>query len=72
MAKYILVYSIDDYPDNGGGTFIEYPKDESDLIERVNLLNTKYQEIFKVECAGFLSSEITFKAVKYATKLEPE
>ena len=39
MAKYILVYEINDHPDAGGGIQVEYPNGEQEMHKRVELLN---------------------------------
>lgn len=39
MCKYILVYDISDYPENGGGMYAEeFGMEENNLHKRVNEL----------------------------------
>lgn len=71
MAKYILVYEIKDYPEMGGGTFVEYPANEGEMHKRVEELSNKLEEKFCLCDAGFLQLEYEYKPIKYAIKLDP-
>ena len=55
MAKYILLYEIDDYPDCGGGTEVEFfdAYSEQKMHNRVNELASKDERV-KIITAGFL------------------
>lgn len=72
MAKYILVYEINDYPDAGGGIQVEYPKDEQEMHKRVEELHINYKDIVNILDAGFLQVEYKYEAIKYATRFEPK
>lgn len=69
---FILVYKRDDYPENGGGLYIEYPKSITDLENRVNILNDELKERFAIEFAGEIRSELILKPVTRITKYEVE
>ena len=65
-CRYILVYKISGYADDGGGTFYEeFGMRYQDMDKRVNELADSYEERFSIVCAGFLQTPIEYKPVVY-------
>ena len=55
--KYILIYNIDDFHENGGGVVYEESKDFSEkenIIKRINELAVSYGSRFEFITAGSL------------------
>jgi hypothetical protein len=73
MAKYILVYEIDDYPDFGGGTQVEFfeANAEQEMHKRVNELASTDERI-SIITAGFLQTEYEYKPVEIIKEYRPE
>ena len=73
MAKYILVYEIDDYPDCGGGTQVEFfeANAEQEMHKRVNELASTDERI-SIITAGFLKTEYEYKPVEIIKEYRPE
>ncbi len=73
MAKYILVYEIEDYPDCGGGTEVEFfdAYSEQKMHNRVNDLASKDERV-KIIAAGFLQTEYEYKPVEIIKEYRPE
>ena len=68
MKDYILIWSINDYPEIGGGT-------EYDLFESVSEVEKKVNELtqdkrISISFCGHLRDEIKFKAVETVTRWE--
>lgn len=63
MERYILVYDINDYADNGGGTYFKSFKEENDLHKEVNNLASSYKELFTITCAGVLVKTYEYEPV---------
>lgn len=73
MAKHILVYEINDYPNNGGGTQVEFfeADAEQEMHKRVNDLASTDDRI-SIITAGFLQTEYEYKPVEIIKKYQPE
>ncbi len=73
MAQYILVYEIDDYPDYGGGTKVEFFKacKEQEMHERVNELASEDERV-SIVAAGFLQTEYEYKPIQIVKEYRPE
>jgi hypothetical protein len=72
MAKYILVYEMKDYPDNGGGVFTkEFGMDERGMHLAVEKLLRGYRDKVRIIYAGFLQTEYTYDIIEYAIRVEP-
>ena len=71
MSKYILVYEIDDYPEMGGGTEVEFFEEEQKLHERVNELASNDERV-SITTAGFLSVEYDYKPIEIVKQYRPE
>lgn len=63
--EFILVYFIDDYPENGGGNEVEFFNTAEELDKRVSEVMPSHEII----AAGQLD-KYTYKAVEYITKIE--
>lgn len=72
MGKYILVYEVTELDDDGGGIYVERFKEEQDMHNRVNILNSEHPENIMVLAAGHFSAEYKYNPVTYVTKYEPE
>lgn len=73
MAKYILVYEIDDYPECGGGTEVEFfeATEEQEMHKRVNELASTDERV-SIITAGFLQTEYEYKPVEIVKEYRPE
>lgn len=73
MAKYILVYQIDDYQDFGGVTQVEFFKStkEDEMHERVNELADQYEHL-TIVFAGFFTTEYEYKPVRIIKEYRPQ
>jgi hypothetical protein len=70
--KEILIYSIDDYFESGGGLYLEYfeySNAENERLERINQLTAIHGNKFKIEVAGSLH-EKKYKPVEVVAKYE--
>jgi len=74
MAKHILVYKNKDYPECGGGVFVEEfsADDGQKMHDRVNELANLIGVDFSVVLAGYLSTEFEYTPVEKITKYEPK
>ena len=73
MAKYVLVYELEGYPEDGGGTYSEqFGMDKYKMHNFVQKLVTQYKERFTLVFAGFLQQEYTYETVEYAIRVEPK
>ena len=70
MENYILVWEINDYPENGGGTKTQTFTDLNQVLEKVTKL--KKDDINEILFCFKIAEEIKFKAVEKATKWEIE
>ena len=70
MAKYVLVYQVSDYPENGGGMYAEdfEPSCERDMHNRVNELANEYKDAFKVVYAGYMTSMYEYEPITQVTE----
>ena len=66
MRKLILVYYVDDYPDNGGGYHYEELKTEAELDKRVEEIYKNRGEL--IVCGYIIPFE--YKPVEIVTKVE--
>jgi hypothetical protein len=69
MKDYILIWDINDYPDNGGGTEYDLFENISDVEKKVNELTEDTRDI-SISFCGRLREEIKFKAVEKVTRWE--
>jgi len=67
FVKYILVYEIDDYPDNGGGTKYE----EFNTVEALDKRVIEIYNFHDITIAGKVE-EFKYKPVETVTKIERE
>lgn len=73
MAKYILVYTILDSPDEGGGIFTEeFGMDEKRMHETVEELIIINRDCIVIIYAGFLQTEFKYDIIEYAIRVEPK
>ena len=73
MAKYILVYDVHTYYDDGGGLKAEeFGNEENEMHERVNELAKELKDKFEVIYAGFLQIEYEYEAVKQVIEYQPK
>lgn len=73
MAKYILVYELGGYPDEGGGIHTEeFGTDDKKMHEAVEAHVKTHRDNFKVIYAGFLQVEYKYETVEYAVKVKPK
>ncbi len=73
MAKYILVYELGGYPDEGGGMYAqEFGMDERSMHETVEELVKTHKDNLTIVYAGFLQTEYKYKTVEYAIRVEPK
>jgi hypothetical protein len=70
MSNFILVYTNDDYPDCGGGTFHERFETEAQLHQRAGELHANPKN--SIDIALELKREFVYKPVEYVTKYEAE
>lgn len=70
--KYLLVWKINDYVENGGGTYFEKFDTEELLHKHVNILAAKHKEQFEILISGFLHVEYIYKPVNIITEYQPE
>ena len=68
MKDYVLIWDINDYPENGGGTEYELLENISEVEKKVNEI-TRDPRIIILFC-GHLRDEIKFKAVEKVTRWE--
>jgi hypothetical protein len=72
MAKYILVYKIGGYSDDGGGMYAEqFGMEERKMHEAVDELVKIHKNNVTVVYAGFLQTEYKYEIVEYAIRVEP-
>jgi len=71
-SKYILVYDIDRYPDEGGGVQYEKFENETALHETVNSLATQYKDKFSVIVAGWMHHEFEYEPVTQTVEYMPK
>ena len=73
MARYILVYEIDDYQGYGGGTQVEFfdSNSEQEMHERVNELASTDERI-SIVTSGFLQVEYEYKPIEIVKEYRPE
>jgi hypothetical protein len=72
MARYILVYKLGGYPEDGGGTYAqEFGMEENKMHETVEELVKTHMDNFTIIYAGFLKKEYKYETVKYAIRVEP-
>jgi len=73
MAKYILIYELDGFPEEGGGLYLdEFGMNEQDMHKRVQELITEHKSEITITLAGFMTSEWKYKVVEYAKVVIPE
>jgi hypothetical protein len=70
--RYLLVYHIADYAENGGGAIAEDFQNENEMHNRVNELAELHKEIFSVKYAGWLQTEFEYHPVTQVIKYEPK
>lgn len=68
--KYILVYNIETYFDNGGGLHFESFTNEIDMTNFVNELPKRFSEPFTIVFSGMVTNEYTYIAIEKVTKYE--
>ncbi len=71
MARYILVYEIDDYPDCGGGIQVEFFEKEQEMHRQVNELASTDERI-SIITAGYLHAEYEYKPIEIIKEYRPE
>lgn len=72
MAKYILVYELSGYPDDGGGIYTqEFGMEEQKMHQSVGDLVKTHKDDLTIIYAGFLQVEYKYKAIEYAVRVEP-
>lgn len=73
MAKYILVYEINDYTDCGGGTEVEFfeANEKQKMHKRVNELASTDERV-SIVTAGFLQVEYDYKPIEIVKEYRPE
>lgn len=67
--KYVLIFKVDAWPDNGGGLFYEYFSSVIDMDTRINDLMKNYRELFSITLAGKLGEEYKYAPVEVVKKL---
>lgn len=73
MAKYILVYKLGGYIDDGGGTYTqEFGMEEQKMHETVEGLVKTHKDNFTIVYAGFLQTEYKYEVIEYAVRVEPK
>jgi hypothetical protein len=73
MAKYILVYTLGGYPEEGGGTYTqEFGMEERKMHEEVEELVKTHKNNLTIVYAGFLQTEYKYEAIEYAIRVEPK
>lgn len=73
MAKYILVYELGGYTEEGGGMYAkEFGMEEDKMHERVEELVKVHKDNVTVVYAGFLQIEYKYETVEYAIRVEPK
>lgn len=72
MGKLILVFQQDGYPEEGGGLYIEYPKDLKSMDIRCNelLKNGNSGEFCVIILAGELETEYEYHPIEKVTVFE--
>ena len=68
MYKYILIWSVDDYHEMGGGTEFEIFGDIEEATKKVNEI-TQDKRV-SIDFCGQISEEIKFKPVETVTSWE--
>lgn len=72
MCKYILVYELAGYPEEGGGTYAEeFGMEDQEMHSRVNELANENSG-FSVVFAGFLQTEYEYEPVNIVTEYRPK
>lgn len=71
MAKYIIVYEIDDYPEMGGGKDIEIFDTENEMHDRVNELAVRNNKL-RIIIAGFLQFGFEYKPIEIIKEYKPK
>ena len=73
MAKYILVYELGGYPEEGGGMYAkEFGIEEHKMHKEVDELLKKHKDNLTIVYAGFLQVEFKYEPIEYAVRVEPK
>lgn len=72
MKNYLLIWSINDYPEMGGGIDYDFFEDIESLENKVNELNKDYKERFQLDFACEIESEIELKPVEKIIRWEAD
>jgi lauroyl/myristoyl acyltransferase len=70
MKKYVLFYTIDDYPNSGGGEFYEFFDRKPDMTDKLNELTKQYGSKFIFVRAGYLTNDVKYRKVEIITRYE--
>jgi hypothetical protein len=70
--NYFLHYEIDDYPDSGGGTYMEYVYNPNDVRDKANSLLKTYDKRFILVACGHIRQFYNLKPVEVVTRLDFE
>jgi hypothetical protein len=70
-VKYILVYEMKGYAEEGGGTYAEYFETIEEMTEFVNKKIVNHEKDFTISFACSIDREIEYKPVEIIKRFEP-